>query len=250
MKYLVIIVAFLCVACSKPTKVEEQIVEQLDFRTKTFTSERCIDDNCAKVELTWPIAENGAAASSINEEIGRQLLAYFQQDKTYDNLDSAANDYLNSYEEFKSDFPDAPGSWAIEVNVEKSYESDSTLSFKFSEYNFSGGAHPNSSVYYMNFDKTSGEYLSIDRVVLDKSKMLELADQAFRKYHEVEEGIELKDDGRFFLPETGFFLPNAIGYENDKLHLTYIPYEIGPYALGYTELEFELKELEGIMRTK
>lgn len=249
MKYLVIIIAFLCLACSKPTKVEEQNVEQLDFRTKTFTSERCIDDNCAKVEMTWPVAENGAAASSINEEVSQQLLAYFQQDKTYNNLDSAAKEYLDSYEEFKSDFPEAPGSWAIEVNVEKSYESDRTLSFKFSEYNFSGGAHPNSSIYYMNFDKQTGEYLSIDRVVLDEKKMLALTEQAFRNHHEVEEGKSLEEAG-FFLPETGFFLPNAIGYENDKLHLTYIPYEIGPYALGYTELEFPLEDLKGVVREK
>tara|TARA_R110002020_G_scaffold60034_1_gene163092 strand:+ start:738 stop:1490 length:753 start_codon:yes stop_codon:yes gene_type:complete len=250
MKYLLIITVLLCVACSKPTKVEEQSLEEMSFSTKTFTSERCVDDNCAKVELSWPVVENVPAASKINEKISEHMLAYFQQDKTYNNLDSAANDYLNSYEKFKSDFPDAPGGWSIEVNAEKSYESDSTLSFKFSEYNFSGGAHPNSSIYYMNFDKISGEYLSRDQVVLDQQKMLELAEDAFRKHHDVEEGMALKDDGRFFLPETGFFLPNAIGYEEDKLRVIYIPYEVGPYALGYTELEFELKDLKGVVRTK
>ncbi|WP_439488712.1 DUF4163 domain-containing protein [Algoriphagus sp.] len=248
MKYLVVIAALLCFACDKSETAEEQIVEELSFSTKTFSSERCVDDNCAKVELSWPVAENVPAASIINEEIDSQLLVYFQQDKTYTNLDSAAKDFLDSFEEFKTDFPDAPGGWSIEVKAEKSYESDSTLSFKFSEYNFSGGAHPNSSVYYMNFDKASGEYLSIDRVILDQEKMLEIAEIAFRKYHEVEEGVELKDDGRFFLPETGFFLPNAIGYESDTLHLTYIPYEIGPYVLGYTELEFPMQEVKGLVR--
>ncbi|SFB16617.1 DUF3298 and DUF4163 domain-containing protein [Algoriphagus aquimarinus] len=245
MKYIVILASILCFACSK----SEQIEAQLSFSTKTFTSERCVDDNCAEVKVSWPVAENVPAASLINEEIGLQLLAYFQQDKTYDNLDSAANDYLNSYEEFKSDFPDAPGGWSIEVNVEKTYESDSTLSFKFTEFNFSGGAHPNSSVYYMNFDAQSGEYLSIDRVVLDEKKMLEIAEKAFRKHHGAEEGKSLEEAG-FFLPETGFFLPNAMGYEDEKFHLTYIPYEIGPYVMGYTELEFELQDLRGIVRWK
>lgn len=245
MKYLVFIVTVLFFACNN----SEQRETQLTFSKKTFSSERCIDDNCAKVEVSWPVAENVPAASLINEEIELQLLAYFQQDKTYINLDSAANDYLNSYEEFKSDFPDAPGGWSIEVNVEKTYESDSTLSFKFTEFNFSGGAHPNSSVYYMNFDKQSGEYLSIDRVVLDEEKILEIAEKAFRKHHEVEEGKSLEEAG-FFLSETGFFLPNAMGYEDEKFHLTYIPYEIGPYVMGYTELEFELQDLGGIVRWK
>ena len=244
MKYLIVIAALLFAGCAEPKQIEEQ----LSFSTKTFSSQRCVDDNCAEVKLSWPVAENVPAASLINEEIRLRLLTYFQQDKTYVNLDSAANDYLDSYENFKADFPDAPGGWSIEVNVEKSYESDSTLSFKFSGFDFSGGAHPNSSINYMNFDKQTGEYLSLDRVVLDESKMLAMAEQAFRKHHEVEDEKPLEDAG-FFLPETGFFLPNAIGYEDEKFLLTYIPYEIGPYVLGYTELEFELKDLVGIVRT-
>ncbi|WP_431012717.1 DUF3298 domain-containing protein, partial [Rahnella sp. PAMC25617] len=58
------------------------------------------------------------------------------------------------------------------------------------------------------------------------------------------------EEAGFFLPETGFFLPNAMGYENGKFMLIYIPYEIGPYVMGYTELEFELKDLEGTVRQK
>ncbi len=246
MKYLVVIAALLCFACSK----SDQTKEQLSFSTKAFSSERCVDDNCATVEASWPVAENTSADSLINEQIRLQLLVYFHQEKNFDNLDSAVKDFLDSFEDFIKDFPDASGGWSIELNVEKSYESDSTLSFKFSEFNFAGGAHPNSSIYYMNFDKKTGEYLSLDRVILDENKMLELTEAAFRNYHEVEEGVALKDDGRFFLPETGFFLPNAIGYQADKLVLIYIPYEIGPYAMGYTELEFDLKDLEGISRLK
>lgn len=246
MKYLIVIAALLFAGCGEP----KQMGEQLRFSTETFSSQRCVDDNCAEVKLSWQVAENVPAASLINEEIRLRLLTYFQQDKTYVNLDSAANDYLDSYEHFKADFPDAPGGWSIEVNVKKTYESDSTLSFKFSGFDFSGGAHPNSSINYMNFDKQTGEYLSLDRVILDEDKMKELAEKAFREFHQVKEGVALKEDGRFFLPEIGFFLPNAIGYEGDKFRLTYIPYEIGPYVMGYTELEFELKDLEEIVRTQ
>lgn len=247
MKYLTILVAVLFFACSEKTTEENT---NLSFSRKTFSSERCVDGNCAKVEASWPVAENTEAASSINEQIELQLLNYFQQDKNYDNLDSAANDYLTSFENYMKGFPEATGGWAIELNVKKTYESDSTLSFKLSEYNYSGGAHPNSSVYYMNFDKQRGEYLSVDRVILNEEKMMELAEAAFRQYYEVEEGVNLKDDGRFFLPQTGFFLPNAMGFEDGKFDLTYIPYEIGPYVLGYTELEFGLQDLEGIVRLK
>ncbi|MCE7054355.1 DUF3298 and DUF4163 domain-containing protein [Algoriphagus sp. AGSA1] len=244
MKHLLLIAMLLFFSCEE----KEETEEQLTFTTKTFSSERCVDESCAKVEINWPVAENSDAAAPLNEAIMEQLLVYFHQDKDFVNLDSAAKDYLDSFVEFKTEFPDAPGEWMVELDAKLTYESDSTLSFIFTEFNYSGGAHPNSSVYYLNFDKLTGKSLPVDRVVLDQKKMLDLAEKAFREYHEVEEGLELNEDGRFFLPDTGFFLPNAIGYEGDTLHLTYIPYEIGPYAMGYTELEFPIREVKGLVR--
>ncbi len=246
MNYLIIIFSLLFFSCGNATQSEEQLA----FTTKTFSSERCVDESCAKVEISWPVAENSDAAAPLNEAIMEQLLVYFHQDKDFVNLDSAAKDYLDSFEEYKTEFPDAPGEWMVELDVKLSYESDSTLSFIFTEFNYSGGAHPNSSVYYLNFDKLTGKSLSVDQVVLDQKKMLKLAEEAFREYHEVEEGGTLEEDGRFFLPDTGFFLPSAMGYEEGKFVLTYNPYEIAPYVMGYTELEFDLKDLEGVVRLK
>ena len=97
-------------------------------------------------------------------------------------------------------------------------------------------------------DRSTGEFLSIDRLILDQPKLLSLAEKAFREFHEVDENITLEESGLFFLPETGFFLPNAMGFSGDKFQLIYIPYEIGPYAMGFTELVFSLDELKGIVR--
>lgn len=245
MKYqLFVVLSALLFSCSKSTQREEKVT----FNTKKISSERCIANNCGKVEISYPVAADAESADLINTEIMRQLLVYFHQDKELDNLDSAANDFLDSYEEFKTEFPDAPGEWTVELEVKLTYESDSTLSFVFTEFNYSGGAHPNSSVYYLNFDKQTGKPLSREQVILDQRKMLGLAEEAFREYHEVADGVKLEDDGRFFIPDTGFFLPNAVGYEDGKLILSYIPYEIGPYVLGYTDLEFSPEEVKGIVR--
>ncbi|MCU0399620.1 MAG: DUF3298 and DUF4163 domain-containing protein, partial [Algoriphagus sp.] len=127
-------------------------------------------------------------------------------------------------------------------------ESDNIVSIIFEQYNYTGGAHPNSSVAFLNFEKKSGEYLSIDRLVLDLAKVTQLAEQKFRHFHEVREGVSLEDDGRFFLPESGFFLANAMGLKDDSFYIVYIPYEIGPYVLGYTELKFTKEELGDAVR--
>ena len=84
--------------------------------------------------------------------------------------------------------------------------------------------------------------------MLDQQKMKVLAELAFRAFNEVDEGKSLAEDGRFFLPEAGFFLPNSMGFKDGKFHLIYNPYEIGPYVMGYTDLEFTLEEVRGLVR--
>lgn len=244
MKYfLICILAF--AACAQPKTKDENVLE---FSTKTFEKEVCVEDDCSKVSISYPLASGNPVAQNINSEIEKQLLAYFQGDTVALDLEQSAAVFLNSYEEFKEEFPDAPGAWTEEINAQVSYESENTISIQFDEFNFSGGAHPNSSQYFLNFDRGTGLLLTKDQVIFDHDKMLMLAELAFRKFHKVEDSVALEEDGRFFLPETGFFLPNAIGYRKGKFVLSYIPYEIGPYVLGYTELEFAMKEVKGFVR--
>ncbi|UZD24386.1 DUF4163 domain-containing protein [Algoriphagus halophytocola] len=232
-------------ACTQPKTVEEKALE---FSTKTYEKEVCVEEDCSKVSVSYPWASGSPASKNINSEIEKQILRYFTADSVGGDLEQNATRYLNSYQEFKAEFPDAPGAWTEEIEAQVSYESENTLSIQIDEFNFSGGAHPNSSQYFLNFDKTTGELLSRDQVIFDRDKMLMLAQMEFRKFHQVEDSITLEEDGRFFIPETGFFLPNAIGYRKGKFILSYIPYEIGPYVLGYTELEFAMKEVKGFVR--
>ncbi len=241
----VVLLAFF--SCSEPKSVQVKKNSELTFFTQEFVKNTCVGESCASVSFTWPIGKGSEIASDINDAIDQQMLLYFGRDSVAPTLEANAQLFLNSYEDFVSQFPDSPGGRSIEVNAKVSYESDSLLSIFFTEFNNSGGAHPNSSQFFMNFEKITGEYLSSGRVVLDSAKLLELAEIAFRKHHEVREGKSLEDQG-FFLPETGFFLPGAMGYKDGEFKLIYIPYEIGPYVMGYTELSFTPEELTGIVR--
>jgi hypothetical protein len=245
MRRLVLIFSFLMFSCAPEKSSQES---DLNISIKSFSKESCMDESCAKVNFTWPEFEGGEIGNRINQAIQDQLLTYFYSDSEGITLEEQTDSYLNSFLETTADFPDMPGSWEMEINVEVSFDSLNVLTVFFGEYNYSGGAHPNSSNYFMSFDCSNGEFLSIDRLILDQPKLLALAEKAFREFHEVDEDISLEESGLFFLPETGFFLPNAMGFSGDKFQLIYIPYEIGPYAMGYTELEFSLDELKGIVR--
>ena len=245
MRSLLFFLSVILLSCAPDKSSEES---NLNSTTKRFSKEFCVAESCAEVKFTWPEFEESEIGNQLNQSVRDQLLTYFYVDSVATTMEEQATIYLNSFKETITDFPDMPGGWAIEVNAEVSFDSLNTLSIFFAEYNFSGGAHPNLSNYFMNFDRANGEFLSIDRLILDQVSMLALAEKAFREFHEVDQNTTIEADDRFFLPKTGFFLPNAMGFKGDKFQLIYIPYEIGPYAMGYTELEFPLDKLEGIVR--
>ena len=250
---LLLVVAFACDLKSKnsATLPDNSVSPQgnsLTFRADSLSKEVCVGGNCATLRLIWPEASGTKAAEKINPVIRDQMALLIQTGEDSAPLDTLIQDFFTSFQDFKGEFPDASGGWEIEAEGQVSYQSDSTLSVRFSQFNFLGGAHPNSSVSFLNFDPRTGEFLGDDQVILDKSVFVEKVEQKFRAFHQVAEGVSLQEDGRFFLPETGFFVANAKGFEDGKFWVIYQPYEIGPYVLGYTELEFSKEELRGVVR--
>ncbi|HSF53099.1 MAG TPA: DUF4163 domain-containing protein [Algoriphagus sp.] len=243
---LLLLAAFSCAPKSQNT--ENALENPLTFQMDSLQKETCVGENCAKLSLSWPVASGSESAEKINLAIQEQMTMLIQTGEDLAPFDSLVQRYFRSFEEFKTEFPDSFGGWEIEANGKVSYESDSTLSIHFTQFTFLGGAHPNSTVSFLNFDPRSGEALSDDRLILNDSAFFELTQKKFREFHQVAEGVSIADDGRFFLPETGFFLANAKGFKDGKFWVIYAPYEIGPYAMGYTELEFTFEELKGIVR--
>jgi len=244
MKWMLSVLVIVAFGCKGVTQSENYAEEKLTFGLDSLVQETCVGEECARLRLIWPVAKGDPHAAQINEVIQGQLLGFLQiGEDPGTNLDSAANDFFRSFKAFKKEFPQSFGSWEIEVKGKLSYESDRAISIFFEQYNYLGGAHPNSTVAFLNFEKKSGKSLSPDQLVLDQAKVTQLAEQKFRLFHEVPEGVNLVDDGRFFLPETGFFLANAMGFKDGKFWIIYVPYEIGPYVLGYTEIEFTQEEL-------
>jgi hypothetical protein len=249
MRILAIFLFVLLVSCDAGNKNQNLVQEErLTFRIETFDKEFCVGENCAQLALSWPVASGGEAAKKINQAIQEHMSFLVQTGEENAPLDSMIVAYFSSFDEFKKEFPDSYGGWEIAATAEVSYLSDSTLSIYFTQQSFLGGAHPNSLVSFLNFDPSSGEILSLDRLISNEKALLDLAEKKFRAFHEVQDGVSLEETGSFFLPEAGFFLANAKGFKDDKFWVIYIPYEIGPYVMGYTELEFSREEIPTQLR--
>jgi hypothetical protein len=100
----------------------------------------------------------------------------------------------------------------------------------------------------LNFNKVTRKAIPNSDLIRNQGALLAVAEHAFRKYHGVEGEKNLKDDGRFFLNEKeGFFLPAAMGFEQDHFLLFYNSYEIGPYVLGPTEIKIPLNDIKDML---
>lgn len=250
MRNLILLVFWAAFSCAPKTENAASVPENpVIFKTDSLNRETCVGENCAKLKLSWPVASGPEASDKINEAIQSQMASLIQTgEDSAAPLDTLIQYYFKSFEDFKAEFPDSFGGWEIEAEGKLSYESDSTLSFYFTQFSFLGGAHSNNAVSFLNFDPRSGESLGEDRLILDEPVFFSLTEKKFREFHQVAEGVSLAEDGRFFLPETGFFLANAKGFKEGKFWVIYQPYEIGSYAMGYTELEFTKEELGDLVR--
>lgn len=247
MRIALVLLVVIWASCTEKN-TESSAGDSLTFTLDSLQEKSCVGENCATLRLIWPVAQGGDPAEKINQSIRERLEMVIQTGEEPLPFDSAKVTYFRTFEQFKTDFPDSYGGWELEAEANLSYRSDSTLSIGVSWMSFLGGAHPNHGKDFLNFDSQTGDFLSRDRLILDEVALLAKVEQKFREFHQVAEGVSLADDGRFFLPETGFFLPNAMGFDEGKFWVIYIPYEIGPYAMGYTELEFSPAELNGMVR--
>ncbi|WP_200974135.1 DUF3298 and DUF4163 domain-containing protein [Echinicola sp. 20G] len=245
-------------ACSGGQEKKSQVLEQASLRYEIddFSQNACVgeDSVCAEVNMSYPIFENGdeGLASWINLHVKEQLLMYLtwgEEEIQVDSLEEGAKNFLDGFVDFGRDFPESVHPWFNTTEGEVSMLDDGTLSIVFSNSSYTGGAHPNHTVMFLNFDLINKKLLKEEDLVLDKQGLLQLSEKKFKEYHDVKAEITLKDDGRFFLDENDqFFLPAAMGYEGKDYVMIYNSYEIGPYAMGQTELRFSLEELEGIVR--
>ncbi|WP_084328504.1 DUF3298 and DUF4163 domain-containing protein [Indibacter alkaliphilus] len=226
---------------------------RLSYEQKEFREKVCHQDDCALVILSYPyFKDDSQAASVLNEYIEQQLSMMISKEENSDviSLSASVTGFLGAYLSFVES-ENMSQSWELEIVAELTFQNSKMLSIVFDAYSNTGGAHPNTFRQYINFDKGSFKLIKNHELVLEEQGLLDLAEEKFREFHDVAHGTELKDDGRFFLQnEIGFFLPLAMGFEQEEFVLYYNPYEIGPYVMGATLLRFSKNEVKGIIINK
>lgn len=114
------------------------------------------------------------------------------------------------------------------------YETNNYLSYVFHNSIFTGGAHPNPTIYTINFDKRKNKIITINDLVKENPNILNLFSNQVR--------MELEKKSNFQNPTIKEMLlegttPKPSNFENfafteEGILLYFAPYQIAPYYMG------------------
>ena len=160
-----------------------------------------------------------------------------------------ARRYISEYNDFRKDFPEAPGEWEARSSMQILYENDTLICFQVDGYNYSGGAHPNSAYSLVSFNKKTCQELDMKQILNPSSEMLAIVEKEFRKNREIPQGQTLNEYG-FSFDNDQFALPANVSFQKDSILFIYNDYEVGPHVMGPSFLKIPKRDLYPYLRIK
>lgn len=215
--------------------------------------------NCARLDLVWPTIEQGSDAlkKSVNLWATRYLngiLAPSPDIKTpaISSVETAANTFFDEHRKFaeEADGSVMAGAWVAESGYRVLLNDGRYLTLEITGYTFQGGAHGSPTAAVATFDALTGIKLTWDHLVTNKTALKTLAEKKFRETRtdlfSPTDGIESFE----FDATMPFELAQNYGLVEDGIYLHYLVYEVGPYAIGSTQMTIPYEELGALAKLR
>lgn len=250
-------VALLFTACTNEKANENnaattQISDTLSYKydsVKVYSKNIIKSENnhtdTTKAMITYPLFE----LDTLNKFIERQVTDYIAKDEQLASYNYLANSFVKGYDAFYADNKDTFQSWFLFINIKVLYQKKDYIALQYLHSDFSGGAHPNTNIFYINYNPTTNLSITIDSLIKadQKIELTKIGERIFRNDEKLSPTANLTE--RYFFENGKFFLPQNF-YVNDKgLVFLYNPYEIKPYSAGTTNLVIPFAELKNIAKT-
>lgn len=243
------LLALILIYCSENggDKISEVVYEMHKYK---IVSENCDTSSgkCASVEFNYPVfsgSKNLPAIGILNSYINTALLDEYP-DSAMASIDELGRDFIKEYENFLAEFTDYSIGWALERDIKVAFKDRNTISLEFFEYSFMGGAHPNTAKTYQSFNLKTGEKIVIqDSTILNQ--LTKIAEKEFRRMRNIPDDKPPSNAG-FWFEKDEFYLNDNFAIIDEGLIFYFNPYEIGPYALGPTEILLKGDQLGDIIK--
>lgn len=214
-------------------------VDSLSYQYKTLKKESKAritadkDTIISSIELTYPVFKNPVW----NEQVKQLIFTGEIEKSNYATYDEYLNAFIDESVEANAEEEEYPRSWSqdITVRIEPQYAGTQTLSLSLFSDSYTGGAHPNSSLIYVNYDVFSRKIIKLSDLInpIMMARLTYIASTIFRK----QEGLSPTEPlENYFFENQKFSLNTNFLITKKGLLFFYNPYEIRSYAEGPMEL--------------
>jgi hypothetical protein len=242
----------------KPAKAPEPLV----LKTMTIEQKNGPDcdkpdtliQNCAHVKFRYPQLTTGSdslrqAVDNWAREFMTSWVGMSEEPDNLPPLEEAIASFFNMQQEQAKEMPDVPTYFVAETTDTVLLNDGKYLSLKMDGYSFAGGAHPNAGAAVATWDVATAQTITLDQLVTNLDSLQAIAEQKFRQTRaelfkpEQEGGFGFQFDETF-----PFKLADNTGLVKDGIYFIYVPYEVGPWAIGATEFVVPFAEIQSIRK--
>ncbi|NLR65096.1 DUF3298 and DUF4163 domain-containing protein [Chitinophaga varians] len=205
----------------------------------------------ASNSILWPdSATDSTLAAFLRKAIAGDIKLNDPRQFVKRAIDSFVTSYrIAAKDADSSDIADgesASWNWTTESDMKVVYNSWPLLVIEKYAYDFTGGAHGNSGAFYQTLDLAKRKVVTPDEYFKPgyKEVLSPLLDKAFRKKFHIDEDESLDQNllVKTIVPNNNFIVTGK------GVAFSYVPYEIGPYALGQVTLFIPFTELKSILK--
>jgi hypothetical protein len=141
--------------------------------------------------------------------------------------------------------------WYDDRKVEVIYRDAQVISLRLEEKLKAGGANELATSLYVSYSLDRIDRLSMADLFVEGSakRLNELGEKKFRELRGIAPGRSLADAG-FDFPGGYFRLSGNFAVTQDGLVFRYNPYDVGPFALGATEVSLATEQLKEVLRPR
>lgn len=246
-----LILSVLYYSCSK----EIEKVVPVSFDMKTFRVESkggCKADTlqCAYFEVSYP--EFSGLDTTVVNVLKRKMdaaVSLGNPESQGQSMQQIGDIFIQDYDEFKSEIPEAFGGWHYKANIVVEVLTDTLLSLSVHDEYYTGGAHGGSGVYFININPKTGDEFTLDNLLMPdyNEAITRLGNRIFRETRELPDTASLSEN-YFEFPEDKFELNKNYGFKKEGIVFYYNNYEIAPYAAGPTEVLIPYRDLREWIR--
>lgn len=202
------------------------------------------DDAFVKVDLSYPLAEGGRLADSINAKIAGLLKADICSDCPEDCACTPEQSVDSMMARKKSD--PAMDRIPYEFNSSGSiYLRRGISSVDLETYSFTGGAHGQTVGYICNFDNSTGAELSVGEMFTDTVRLSQMNREAFKAYLKAKDIPDV--ESYLFVDVDELSLPQNIGFDEQGVVMLYNQYEIAAYVFGQSRYVLPYTSVDSIL---